>query len=636
MVKKSSLSAVDTGPDSFAQLFSTKEVSTVLLQRNSDVTASCRKVLASAFADQSSTKTAISVPLGPLPKLHVSTQFAHDQLWHQLELRNKRLLSILNHAVLVPPKTLEEPPAQTSLPKRMVTFAPSPSSSEKEVGMSQPRIHKNKKHKLVQQSQLQQNSDASRPQKSSFRSEDGFFSLTDMEAFANDAELLAEQGKLFTSDDDDSQNRSHSSSSDEDDEPKQFYADFFDHPQQATLNADAAAGNRAAILLNEADGSSEEEEGDGDGDGGYNDQRQSVDEDEQEQGEVEDGSEVNDGQRHLHRGAFETTLTPLEQSRQKTRTTIEAIEDASVQSKPWALRGEVSAFSRPKDSLLQTEVQHDISARSSAYVDTETNRSIEELIKQRILDGLFDDVTLAMPEHYHSNQKNKFSRNELPEISQDRPAEGLAELYAREFAEEKAQAKKQVQTSVSVQRVEDETETEDQREVNEMFDKLARKLNSLSSLRYMPTGDVVKPEILVSQNVKSISAEDAVPDSVSGGDILAPHEVYTADKNSAKGEIELTKLERKAKRRANKIRQKKSKEVDGVQEKSMAHYNAKAVDKRRADAAPHQRKSNKRYRASSASDSGLSALGAREVKLLAHSSLEEDGGKVQAASQLVL
>lgn len=62
-----------------------------------------------------------------------------------------------------------------------------------------------------------------------------------------------------------------------------------------------------------------------------------------------------------------------------------------AQEKPWVLNGEVSAKSRPMNSLLAEHLDFDVAMKLPEKITKETTNKLESLIKQRILDGLFDD-----------------------------------------------------------------------------------------------------------------------------------------------------------------------------------------------------------------------------------------------------
>lgn len=62
--------------------------------------------------------------------------------------------------------------------------------------------------------------------------------------------------------------------------------------------------------------------------------------------------------------------------------------------KAWTLTGEATARERPKDSLLNVHLDFNTATKLPPVITKETTNAIEALIKQRVLDELFDDPIL--------------------------------------------------------------------------------------------------------------------------------------------------------------------------------------------------------------------------------------------------
>jgi U3 small nucleolar RNA-associated protein MPP10 len=362
--------------------------------------------------------------------------------------------------------------------------------------------------------------------------EDGFFSLADMEAFGEEAEELAADGKLMADSDEETGDGAHSDDEEEDGDglgmslrgklkgmssqtgERIRYEDFFDKP-----GGEKSAGGSTSVETERAlrratmfdDASSDGEEG-------------------------EEGG----------------AKTPLEVEREKLRDSIAALEDANVSKKPWQLRGEVDAHGRPMNSLLESEFEHDIVARPRVAPTAAASASIEDIIRQRIFDGLFDDVVRKLPADYEEARRKK-QRVPLPDISQDKPEEGLADLYEREYAEEREKVSKasEAASHITVREVDPEDNPE-QAEVNRLFKRLSNKLDALASLHYTPAPPKMPAEMEVKPNVPALNAEEAIPEAVSDAALLAPREVHTATAKDLQGEVETDKLERRTRRRTKK------------------------------------------------------------------------------------
>lgn len=70
---------------------------------------------------------------------------------------------------------------------------------------------------------------------------------------------------------------------------------------------------------------------------------------------------------------------------------ITKIEDEMMDDKKWQLKGEVACKDRNYNSLLEEYVDFDTATKLPPQITKETTNNIEAMIKQRILDELFDD-----------------------------------------------------------------------------------------------------------------------------------------------------------------------------------------------------------------------------------------------------
>ena len=73
---------------------------------------------------------------------------------------------------------------------------------------------------------------------------------------------------------------------------------------------------------------------------------------------------------------------------------IEQIEDDMMNKKKWEMTGEATARERPHNSLLDVHLDFNAATKLPPTITKETTNKIEELIKQRVLDELFDDPVL--------------------------------------------------------------------------------------------------------------------------------------------------------------------------------------------------------------------------------------------------
>lgn len=143
-------------------------------------------------------------------------------------------------------------------------------------------------------------------------------------------------------------------------------------------------------------------------------------------------------------------MDPLE------RKKIASIEQQLVADKPWQLKGEVGAHSRPLNSLLFEDVNYEQRIKAP-IITPETTEALEELIKQRIKDNRFDDpVKKTKP-----LLSTATTTSRQVEVSSEKSKVGLADLYEQELI-----------AKASVGKVRDGPEKEVEAKIYALFRKL--------------------------------------------------------------------------------------------------------------------------------------------------------------------
>lgn len=82
----------------------------------------------------------------------------------------------------------------------------------------------------------------------------------------------------------------------------------------------------------------------------------------------------------------ERVQSSFEKQQERLRRTISKLEEENIGEKPWMLRGEVTAKSRPMNSLLEQDVDFEHASRAAPLITEEVTESLESLIRQRIKD----------------------------------------------------------------------------------------------------------------------------------------------------------------------------------------------------------------------------------------------------------
>ena len=255
--------------------------------------------------------------------------------------------------------------------------------------------------------------------------------------------------------------------------------------------------------------------------------------DDSDEGDSEDDGEDGEAEEEGEEG--EGRLSEFQLQQRRLRKKIAAMEDASVAAKPWQMRGEVTSKQRPHNSLLEETLEFKQATKAAPVATEEQSRSIEDIIKARIKDELWDDVVRKQ-----AIQPTKF-KPKPTEISTEKSTEGLGDVYAREYERQVLGAKPEDEVNKAHEAA------------RQLFAKLSARLDQLTSFHFVPK-PFAGTEATVRANVPAISLEEKTPVAMASSTTLAPEEVFGAkrkDKQLADRD-ELSQPERKALRQQKK------------------------------------------------------------------------------------
>lgn len=243
------------------------------------------------------------------------------------------------------------------------------------------------------------------------------------------------------------------------------------------------------------------------------------------------------------------------------RAQVEQLEKENIAAKEWMYIGEATAKDRPKNSLLEAteEIEVERSAKPIPVVTEERTRSLEDIIKQRIIDNNFDDVKRKLPPSIA--QKSR-AIDEDPDMQEpgSKPTRGLAELYEQEHLRRIDPANNPTPLSLSIQKK--------HAEIDELWKNLSHQLDSLTSWRFIPAPRVVDEHVVA--NIAAVDMEDARPEADAGATMLAPQEVYRPEAKKGEvmaGGVPVAKVEmsREEKAKVRKREGRKKKKVQPVE-----------------------------------------------------------------------
>ncbi|KAJ1967461.1 U3 snoRNP protein, partial [Dimargaris xerosporica] len=237
-----------------------------------------------------------------------------------------------------------------------------------------------------------------------------------------------------------------------------------------------------------------------------------------------------------------------ERAQKRMAQKIAELEDANVAPKDWTMVGEVDARARPENSLLEQDLEFDSVLRPVPVITAQVTQSLEDLIKNRILNADFNDVVRKRDPEL----ANTYKRSEPVEISGEKSKKSLAELYEEDYLAATAEQNGDGSTAATLSPR--EAKLQKQRDtVRELMDKLIYKLDGLSNFHFTPKH--IDAQVKVISNAPAIQMEEILPVHQSEASQLAPEEVYEKNRKELKGETERTAADKRKSRLEKKARQ---------------------------------------------------------------------------------
>lgn len=201
------------------------------------------------------------------------------------------------------------------------------------------------------------------------------------------------------------------------------------------------------------------------------------------------------------------------------------------------LKGEITAKSRPENSTLEADIDYDRQVPAAPLLTVESNQSLEEIIKKRIIEESWDDVIRMKIEEK--------PEKELVELSQEKSKEGLGDIYEKEYMQQTGKWDPDEETKKA------------EAEADQIFHKICYYLDALSNFHFTPKPVVKELEIKV--NAPALKMEESIPLSYSMANQKAPEEIMSKQKDELKDIKEMTSEEKQKKRQLKKTMKRKVK-----------------------------------------------------------------------------
>lgn len=162
-------------------------------------------------------------------------------------------------------------------------------------------------------------------------------------------------------------------------------------------------------------------------------------------------------------------ISTFEKQQERLKKSIAELEEENLSEKPWMLRGEVTAQSRPMNSLLEQDLDFEHAGKAAPIITEEVTSSLEAIIMKRIKDRAFDD-----PER---KVISKAQPRRLPELDTEKSSKSLSQVYEDELTRTPS-----VKSDYHV----DEATKVIHKDITVIFKKLCCKLDALSGHKFVP------------------------------------------------------------------------------------------------------------------------------------------------------
>jgi U3 small nucleolar RNA-associated protein MPP10 len=254
----------------------------------------------------------------------------------------------------------------------------------------------------------------------------------------------------------------------------------------------------------------------------------------------------------------ESSLSTYQKQQRKLQAQISQIEKKLVQPREWAQLGEVTGKARPMDSLLETNLEFEHAGKVAPVITQEYTEELEAMIRRRILKEDWNDV-LRKKESDLPGYTGKKPKPAGTELNDAKSSVGLAEVYEQEYMAEQKEAEGRPSAS-------DEKINSQHEELSGLVSSLFHKLDALCNFHFTPRAiNAREMEVQAKPNVSAIQMEEVLPTHMSSAAHTAPQEAYDVSQAVMIGSTEKSAEEKKSSHRRKKAQKKKA--FDKAQER---------------------------------------------------------------------
>lgn len=447
--------------------------------------------------------------------------FDHEQIWSMLQLRNEPTKAFLEAAIKelsLVPEHVESSADELASASELSLSDPEKEVFESDSAVSEdldediPDVFSEMEEEFIEEDD---ESPALNTPKRHFRKmpgDDEFFSLAEMDNFGDEG--VNDEDEIDYSLDPDQMSEEDDEEQGDDEEGDLMYADFFEAPK-GTVDKKAAKQYPAFLKPS-----------------GKKRPADDIDSESSEEEMEDDTTDLPGKITNLFGNNAEADktdsgaqLSTFEKQQQKLAASIEKLEDENIKDKGWQMKGEANNKIRPKNSLLEEDMEFDYAAKPVPIVSEETTQTLEGIITSRIIEESWDDVERKLaPAELAARMNGKKPRSH---ISDEKSKKSLADEYEDDF-------KKQTQSDISADPTDTRSDAlkKEHAEIEGLFRDVCTKLDALSNWHFTPKAPKPEMSIVSVKDTAAIEMEEIIPVHVSDGQLLAPEELFVAPKRT--------------------------------------------------------------------------------------------------------